>query len=93
MARKFGFEAPICSHDHIHEFGYRELIEAVQSVGFRHDRAMGVHFQPYWSLEHVLGHRARKLTDNDEEVNNWLIDIGKRCPEYAFIQCHRFVRT
>lgn len=92
MTRKLGGEAPLCSRDHIHEFGYTELIETVSKHGFRHDAAAGVHLAPYWSMEMTLGQRMRDLTDNDPEVNTWLNEIGRSCPQYAFIQCHRFVR-
>jgi len=92
MSRKFKREAPYCSNDHIHEFGYTELIDAVRKHGFRHDKACGVHLAPYWSMEQELGDKIRSITDNDEEVNVWLNEIGRSCPEYSFIQCHRFVR-
>jgi len=89
MARKFGFEAPYCSTDHIHEFGYQELIDTVEAAGFKHVEARGVHLAPYWAIGQ-LGSQVRHLTDRDIEVNHWLNEIGRTCPEYAFIQCHRF---
>lgn len=92
MARKLGFEAPICATDHIHEFGYRELINCVEDTGFRRTASAGVHLAPCWALEGVIGHAYRQLTDNDVEVNTWLNKLGAACPEFAFIQCHRFIR-
>ena len=89
MARKFGFEAPYCSYDHIHEFGYQELIDTVEAAGFKHREARGVHLAPYWAIGQ-LGGQIRHLTDHDVDVNHWLNEIGRTCPEYAFIQCHRF---
>lgn len=89
MARKFGFEAPYCSSDHIHEFGYQELIDTVEAAGFRHVEARGVHLAPYWAIGQ-LGSHVRHLTDTDIEVNRWLNEIGRVVPEYAFIQCHLF---
>jgi SAM-dependent methyltransferase len=89
MARKYGFEPPYCSYDHIHEFGFQELIDTVEAAGFVHREARGVHLAPYWTIGQ-MGQHVRHLTDNDVEVNRWLNEIGRTCPEYAFIQCHRF---
>ena len=89
MARKYGFEAPYCSSDHIHEFGYQELIDTVEAAGFKHVEARGVHLAPYWTIG-SMGPHARHLTDHDIEVNRWLNEIGRVVPEYAFIQCHLF---
>jgi len=90
MARKFGREAPLISPDHVHEFGFQELIETVCDHGFVHEQALGVHMAPYWALEDIIGHQFRNLTDNDPEVNEWLNDIAEAVPAYAFIQVHLF---
>jgi 2-polyprenyl-3-methyl-5-hydroxy-6-metoxy-1,4-benzoquinol methylase len=91
MGAKLGIEVPTCSKDHIHEFGYRELIDTVCKHGFVHEEARGVGLCPYWALESKLGKHMRELTNNDKEVNRWLNQIGAAVPEFAFIQCHRFV--
>lgn len=91
MGKKLGVAVPYCSPDHIHEFGFRELIEHVEAQGFQHEEARGVHLAPYWALERALGDKVRSLTDNDPEVNRWLNEIAETMPtEYAFIQAHRF---
>lgn len=90
LSRKLKREAPYCSADHIHEFGFRELIECVCGFGFSHKASAGACFTPVWSMEWSVGEEIRGLTDSDEEVNIWMNDIGARCPEYAFIQAHRF---
>lgn len=92
ISRKLGIgEAPICSIDHVHEFRYQELIDRVTGAGFEHQRSAGVGLLPYWSMERVVGEEVRRLTDHDEEVNQWFNDIASFAPaEYAFIQCHAF---
>lgn len=92
MARKLGFEAPICSNDHIHEYGFTELVHFIEDAGFHREASAGVHLAPCWALEAYVGHAYRQLTDNDVEVNTWLNKIGAACPEFAFIQAHRFIR-
>lgn len=92
MARKMGFEAPLCCTHHTKEFGYQELIDLVCKHGFRHDKALGVMLTPWWTLEDKIGHALRKLTDNDDQVNEWMRVLGRDHPEFAFSQCHRFVR-
>jgi len=94
IARKLGLEAPYCSSDHVHEFGFDELLRTVTSAGFRLDRSRGVHLAPVWALEGVIGSALRRLTNDDEDVNEWLNAIGASAPpELCFIQCHRFVAT
>lgn len=91
LARKFGFEVPHCSHDHIYEFGFAELIERVQSHGFKLEESRGVCLAPYWALERVVGPHIRRLTDNDEDLNGWLNAIARTAPaEFGFVQAHRF---
>lgn len=91
MGKKLGIKVPKCSYDHVHEFGFVELIECVTAHGFVHEESRGVHLAPYWALESKLGDRVRTLTDKDVDVNRWLNDIGRTMPpEYAFIQAHRF---
>jgi SAM-dependent methyltransferase len=91
IGKKLGITVPKISYDHVHEFGYRELIECVEQHGFVCEESRGVHCAPYWALEEKLGIAVRELTDNDVEVNNWFNDVGRSMPaEYAFIQCHRF---
>ena len=95
ISRKLGLgEPPYCSFDHVHEFGYSELIELVESVGFRLAKSVGVGLLPYWTMESVMGTKIRSLTDRDEEVNTWFNSIAEHAPaEYAFIQCHAFWRA
>lgn len=89
MARKLGFEAPYCSFDHIHEFGYRELIDHVESIGFERVHSLGVGLLPYWTLP--LPPEIRRLTDSDTEVVEWFERMGASVPvEFSFIQCHLF---
>lgn len=91
IGRKLGVRVPTVSPDHVHEFGYVELITKVEEHGFVHERACGAGFAPYWALEQRLGDEIRRLTDHDQEVNTWLNDIGRFAPaQYAFCQCHRF---
>ena len=92
ISRKLGIgEPPYCAVEHIHEFGYEELIKTVEKAGFRHEIDRGVFLAPYWTCEKVFGHAIRKLTDEDAEINAWMHDIGACMPtQYAFIQCHRF---
>lgn len=93
IGKKLGIKVPKISYDHVHEFGYMELIEFVERHGFVCEESRGVHCAPYWALEEKLGIAVRELTDNDVEVNNWFNDIGSSMPaQYAFIQCHRFSR-
>lgn len=95
IRRKLGMpDAPYCSHDHIREFGFHELIEFVSDQGFVKEQSMGVGLLPYWTMEDHFGPAIRNLTDADEEVVRWLEDMGASIPpEYAFIQCHRFRRA
>ena len=94
MSRKLELgEPPTCSGDHIHEFGYRQLIEFVEGFGFRKEYSRGVGLLPYWTMERLMGPQVRFLTDRDEEVVDWFETIGNTAPaEFCFIQCHRFVR-
>jgi SAM-dependent methyltransferase len=92
MGRKLGVEVPLMCQYHVREFGFRELIDLVKRHGFVLAQSAGALLLPFWAYEKVIGNRLRHLTDNDEEVNRWLHDIGKFCPaEYAFHQIHRFV--
>jgi len=95
ISRKLGLgEPPKCSDDHVHEFGFNELIATVERSGFRHADCLGVVLLPYWAMERVLGHEIRRLTDTDQEVCEWFAEIGSLAPaEYCFIQCHAFVRS
>jgi len=95
IRRKLGKgEAPYCSTDHVHEFGFQELIDTVQSHGFTLEKSAGVGLLPYWTLEDVFGSRIRELTDADEEVVEWFETIGRSAPpEFCFIQAHRFRRS
>lgn len=92
MGRKLGIQMPYCAIDHTHEFGYDELDTLVTGAGFRKEAETGASFAPYWALEGAIGHRMRHLTDNDEEVVQWLNAIGRRCPEFAFCQIKAFER-
>lgn len=92
MGRKLGIQMPYCANDHTHEFGYDELDTLVTGAGFRKEAETGASFAPYWALEGAIGHRMRHLTDNDEEVVQWLNAIGRRCPEFAFCQIKSFER-
>lgn len=86
-------EAPYCSTDHIHEFGFDELIKTVTDSGFVLEGSDGVGLLPYWTMEQVFGSKIRSLTDADEEVATWFEEIGREAPpEYNFIQAHRFRR-
>jgi len=90
---KLGVKVPYCSNEHVHEYGFDELIETVTAAGFMLARSQGVHLAPYWALERKLGNAIRRLTDKDAELNRVLNDIGRHMPpRYGFIQCHRFVR-
>lgn len=92
IGNKLKINVPYCSRDHTHEFGFQELIDRVTAHGFRIQASAGVLCAPYWALEQSLGTTIRSFTDKDEEVNRWLIDIGRTMPpEYAFLQAHRFV--
>jgi len=93
MGRKLGIQMPYCANDHTHEFGYEELDTLVTGAGFRKEAETGASFAPYWALEGAIGTRMRHLTDNDEEVVQWLNAIGRRCPEFAFCQIKAFERT
>lgn len=91
IGRIWQFDPPYCSNDHVHEFGYQELIDRVCAIGFRHVRSRGACLTPLWALEGIVNAKFRELTDENVEVNRWLNEIARCAPaEYAFIQCHRF---
>ena len=92
ISRKLGLgEPPYCSIDHIHEFGYLELIHHVEEHGFECIRSLGVGLLPYWTMEKEFGVRIRSLTDADPEVVEWFETLGHFVPpSMAFIQCHSF---
>jgi SAM-dependent methyltransferase len=94
MSRKLELgEPPTCSGDHIHEFGFEQLIAFVEGFGFRLEFSRGVGLLPYWTMERMFGPQVRFLTDRDDQVVDWFEDIGQAAPaEFCFIQCHRFVR-
>lgn len=88
IGRKLGLETPFCSSDHVHEFGYDELLSLLRASGFQPTRSLGIGLMPYWALEDEFGKKIRKLTDEDAEVIRWLGDAGTHVPHLAFIQAH-----
>lgn len=88
IGRRLGLSVPFCSDDHVHEFGYQELVGLLARHGLRVTRSLGAFLQPYWALEAEVGHRIRKLTDHDEELIELLAKAGVHAPEIAFVQCH-----
>ena len=92
MRRKLEMkEAPYCSSDHVHEFGFLELIHRVEQHGFKLEASKGVGLLPYWTMEGLIGSDIRRLTDSDTEVVAWFEAMGRSIsPSFAFIQCHRF---
>jgi SAM-dependent methyltransferase len=92
MSAKLGLgEPPYCSYDHVHEYGYRELIAFVEAHGWAFDTARGATLTPLWACEHAVGNRFRQLTDNDPEVCDWFATIGRQMPaEFAFCVAYRF---
>jgi len=91
IGRKLGRRTPVCCDEHIHEYGFDELLGFMRNHGFEVVRSAGVFITPYWALEGEFGGRIRSLTDHDPEVNEWMAEIGAAMPpKYAFGQCHSF---
>ncbi len=95
MSRKLGMgEPPLCSTDHIHEFGYHELLKFAARAGFAVRASLGVGLLPYWTMERMFGTAVRYLTDQDPEVVTWFERLGGAVPpEFAFIQCHSLIKS
>lgn len=83
MSRKLGYGDFKCSNDHIKEYTYDEIKEMIISTGFYIDCTKGIYLMPYWGVSGLDG--ARRLTDNDEEINNLFLELGRLVgPRYAF---------
>jgi len=92
MHLKLGLgEAPYCSYDHVHEYGYNELIEFVSAHGWDFKASRGATFAPAWACEAALGGAYRRATDLDPEVCEMMADIGRTAaPEYCFCVVYKF---
>lgn len=91
IGEKLGLEMPKCCVDHIHEYGYDELLQTMYNAGFEVCQSKGVFCMPYWALESEFRNHIRHLTDKDTEVLTWMYEIGKAMPpKYAFGQAHSF---
>jgi SAM-dependent methyltransferase len=89
---EFGLgEAPTCSYDHVHEYGYNELIEFVTAHGWDFKASRGAMFEPAWACEAALGGAYRRSSDYSEQFNTWMADIGRTAaPEYCFCVVYKF---
>jgi hypothetical protein len=94
MYRKFRIsaDAPYSCDQHVHEFGYDELIAAAPAWGWTFDGGEeSCQLFPVWACEQAVGMRTRELTDGDPEVVKWFAEIGRSVPaKYAFCMVLRF---
>lgn len=91
IGRKLGIKVPMCCNDHVHEYGFDELLTTMYEAGFEVCESKGVFCMPYWALESEFRNHIRHLTDHDTEVLTWMYEIGKAMPpQYAFGQAHSF---
>jgi 2-polyprenyl-3-methyl-5-hydroxy-6-metoxy-1,4-benzoquinol methylase len=91
IGRKLGLPVPFCSHDHVYEFGFDELIALLHSHGFKVTRSLGACLMPYWALEREFGNKIRRMTDEDATIVKLLGEAGTNVPHIAFVQCHACV--
>lgn len=92
IAHELGVDVPFCSPDHTHEFGLAELDNLLFDHGFRKVSTHGAGFSMTWGLEALLGTKFRAITDTNARINQWLGDIGRASPEFAFCQVKGYVK-
>ena len=82
--RQLGHQDFLCSYDHVKEFTYTEMVSMMESAGFGLVDSCGSFLMPYWGIPGVDG-PVRHYTDHDEDVVDWLQDLGDRVgADYAF---------